>query len=608
MDMQSMTEATTGVQSGALQWIDTARLVPFSRNLRTQQIDADVDAIAQSMREKGYLLEKPMLVRPRGEGFEIIGGHTRFAAAQRAGLERVLCAVCELDDEEATLRNASDNVATPPPWYDLCLYVYRNAVKDSKKGLSAADLTKAATGKDGQVAWNLAGMLRAAGEVLSQTNFEVSLLDPAVNLTRHVASIKALPREYHSPVLELLLEHGWSVKDTQAAVERVQAVVTARPAWLKTPTPVARVAIEPSFAKTVQSALATLADCHTRLPATVTLYTLRETEDTKDINGRAHRRMDAVPQEFAARARFEADMAHADLTSARAIEAAYRAISQRINDQAHTSETWVPVLTDEEEAERAARAVELERLQDRAAFMPRLLRGDVVEQLRGLPDGYFDLVCIDPPYNMDKAGWDSFGSGREFAAWARPWLKECQRVLKDTGAIYVFGINRMLSHLQHEMDGLGLHYRNWITWDTIQGAGGGLWVNRTEAILYYSKTADTFEDADAVKLERHEENVREYKGREYFFKNPSNIWRFPCVDDKHPERTDHPTQKPVELIERIVRASSPAGGQVLDCFMGSGTTGVACMRSRRHATGIDMSAQYLAIAQARFDATEVPAP
>lgn len=590
------------------QWLNAELLVPFSHNVRTRQNDDDIEAIAASMREKGFLPEKPLLVRPQGGRFEIVGGHTRHAAAKRAGLERVLCVVRDMDDDEATLRNASDNVATPPPWFDLCLYVYRNAVKSSKTGLSKTALTMAATGKTGTVAKNLASALEDAGMAIEQSHIDVTLLPQDRNLTQHCAAIAALPTDQYAPMLALLLEHGWSVKDTQAAVERVQAVVTARPAWLKTPTPVARVAIEPSFAKTVQSALATLADCHTRLPATVTLYTLRETEDTKDINGRAHRRMDAVPQEFAARARFEADMAHADLTSARAIESAYRAISQRINDQAQASETWVPVLTDEEEAERAARAVELERLQDRAAFMPRLLHGDVVEQLRGLPDGYFDLVCIDPPYNMDKAGWDSFGSGREFAAWARPWLKECQRVLKDTGAIYVFGINRMLSHLQHEMDGLGLHYRNWITWDTIQGAGGGLWVNRTEAILYYSKTADTFEDADAVKLERHEENVREYKGREYFFKNPSNIWRFPCVDDKHPERTDHPTQKPVELIERIVRASSPAGGQVLDCFMGSGTTGVACMRSRRHATGIDMSAQYLAIAQARFDATEVPAP
>lgn len=590
------------------QWLNTELLVPFSHNVRTRQNDEDIEAIAASMREKGFLPEKPLLVRPQGERFEIVGGHTRHAAAKLAGMERVLCVVRDMDDDEATLRNASDNVATPPPWFDLCLYVYRNAVKDSKKGLSRTALTAAATGRTGKAAIDMARALGDAGGVLEQCRDVSTLLDPDRNLTHHCAAISALPTEQYAPMLTLLLEHGWSVKDTQAAVERVKSVIVARPEWLKTPTPVSRVAIEPSYAKTVLSALTTLTACHDRLPESVALYELRDTGDTKEINGREHRRREAVAQDFAARAQFEVEMAHADLSSARAIEACYRAISQRIDAQANASETWVPVLTDAEEQSRAARAVELARLQDRASFMPRLLQGDVVEQLRGLPDGYFDLVCVDPPYNMDKAGWDSFGSGKDFAAWARPWLKECQRVLKDTGGIYVFGINRMLSHLQHEMDGLGLHYRNWITWDTIQGAGGGLWVNRTEAILYYGKTANTFEDADAVKLERHEENVREYKGREYFFKNPSNIWRFPCVDDKHPERTDHPTQKPTELIERIVRASSPAGGQVLDCFVGSGTTGVACMRARRHATGIDMSAQYLAIAQARFDATEVPAP
>lgn len=589
------------------QWLNTELLVPFSHNVRTRQNDDDIEAIAESMREKGFLPEKPLLVRPQGDRFEIVGGHTRHAAAKVAGLERVLCVVREMDDDEATLRNASDNVATPPPWFDLCLYVYRNAVKSSKTGLSRTALTMAATGRTGQVAMNLARTLGDAGSIIEQSNIDVRLLPADRNLTQHCAAISALPPEQYAPMLALLLEHGWSVKDTQAAVERVQSVVDARPEWLKTPTPVSRVAIEPSYAKTVLSALTTLTSCHDRLPESVTLYELRDTDDTKEINGREHRRREAVAQDFAARAQFVLEMAHADLSSARAIEACYRAISQRIDAQAHASETWVPMLTDAEEQARAVRAAELARLQDRASFMPRLLQGDVVEQLRGLPDNHFDLVCIDPPYNMDKAGWDSFGSGKDFAAWARPWLKECQRVLKDSGAIYVFGINRMLSHLQHEMDGLGLHYRNWITWDTIQGAGGGLWVNRTEAILYYSKTADTFEDADAVKLERHEENVREYKGREYFFKNPSNIWRFPCVDDKHPDRTEHPTQKPTELIERIVRASSPAGGKVLDCFMGSGTTGVACMRARRHATGIDQSAQYIAIAQARFDATEVPA-
>jgi len=591
---------TNTTMTTAPQLIPVWNLQDHPQNPRLALREDVVSAIVAGLAD-GFDPAHALIVRPLGNEYQVLSGHHRKAAAMKAGIDAVPCWVRELDDEAAYMALVTSNSQGELSPLEIGLHAL-NCV-DKAQGKRGGGLTAyaSATGKDE----SYIRQIRKAAEVFVASGVNSEGLQTK---TQHLAAIHALPSEHWQTAVQLMLEHGWSVKDTQAAVERVQSVVAARPGWLKTPTPVARVAIEPSFSKTVLSTLAMLSDCCARLPELVTLYRLQDTDETKEINGREHRKRAAVAYEFSARQCFINATAKADLTSAKVIESMYRDIARRIDAEAHAGESWVPVLTDAEEQARAARAVELARLQDRASFMPRLMHGDVVEQLRGLPDGSFDLVCIDPPYNMDKAGWDSFGSGKEFAAWARPWLKECQRVLKDTGAIYVFGINRMLSHLQHEMDGLGLHYRNWITWDTIQGAGGGLWVNRTEAILYYSKTADTFEDADAVKLERHEENVREYKGREYFFKNPSNIWRFPCVDDKHPERTEHPTQKPVELIERIVRASSPVDGRVLDCFLGSGTTGVACMRSRRHATGIDMSAQYLAIAQARFDATEVPAP
>lgn len=225
MDVGSMTETTQAEQLGALQWIETARLVPFSRNVRTQQIDEDVDSIAQSMREKGYLPEKPMLVRPLGNGFEIIGGHTRFAAAKRAGIERVLCAVCDLDDEEATLRNASDNVATPPPWYDLCLYVRRNAVKDSKKGLSRTALTAAATGKADKTARNVGNLLFDAGEVLAQCPADGTLLPTDRNLTQHLAAIHALPESCWPAAVQIMLDRQWSVKDTKHWVDLAREFV-----------------------------------------------------------------------------------------------------------------------------------------------------------------------------------------------------------------------------------------------------------------------------------------------------------------------------------------------------------------------------------------------
>lgn len=244
--------------------------------------------------------------------------------------------------------------------------------------------------------------------------------------------------------------------------------------------------------------------------------------------------------------------------------------------------------------------------QERQKYTPKLIQDDVLTGLRGIQNESVDLVCTDPPYNIGENDWDKFSDIGEYLDWTKEWLTECYRVLKDTGSIYVFGLNPMLRHISKIMVEIDFHYKNWIIWDTVQGSGGGLWVNRYEGILYYSKTDEPYEDPEAVKLFRHEENIREYKGKEYQFKNPSNVWRFPCVDDKHPERTEHPTQKPVELIERIVKANCPLDGLILDPFIGSGTTGVAAMQNRRRSIGIDSNKQYLDIAQGRVDEIEIP--
>ncbi len=579
--------ATEILQASAIQWLPVDSLTPHPKNPRIGVPDK-LDSIIESMRVDGFRQEKPMLVRPHGDGYQIIGGHSRYAAAQTVGLEQVFCVIEDMDDESAVLRIAQDNLNDPLPWYSICLYVFQNAVKDSKKGLSRTALVMAATGK-GEGAANIDGIRSAnAGEVVAyliEQSYDIArLLDTETNRRYHLCEIKAAPVETWPLLAGLLVEHSWSVKDTKAAVERVVAVLSAQQEWMKSiHIDLKKVAIEPGYAKSTASAFTITGQLNDRLAKSVTLYRLEATTDTKQIDGREYCRYAAIGYDYKPRAEFQDGIRLLDDLTAQTAEKLYHHISHHIDKNAHATEEWKPVLTDSEERERAARIAELARLTDREAYTPRMLHGDVMDKLCSLPSDSFDLVCIDPPYNMDKADWDSFGSGRDFATWASPWLKECQRVLKPTGAIYVFGINRMLSHLQHAMDAMGLVYRNWITWDTIQGAGGGLWVNRTEAILYYGKTADTFEDGDAVKLERHEEN-----------------------DDKHSERTEHPTQKPVELIERIVLASSPREGRVLDCFMGSGTTGVAAMKNRRYCTGIDKSDQYISIAQSRFATTEVP--
>ena len=596
-----------------LGWLKVSELVPHPKNPRIGRPDK-LDSIIESMRTDGYRPEKPMLVRPYEDGYQIIGGHSRYTAATTVGIEQVLCAIEDMDDETAILRIAQDNINDPLPWYSICLYVVQNSIKDSKKGLSRTALISAATGKTGNAAEVDGRAKAAAGEVivhLQEQSVDVhGLLNPEENKTFHLYEIKQAPIETWKLLFSLHQENSWSVKETKAAVDRVRTVADLVPDWLPDVSSVyPKVAMEPGYAKSTAAALKTAVDLYNKLPEKAPLFNLEETNEVKTINGREFRKWVGVEYDYQPRNSFVdllligcVGQAIPDIHIS---EKTYKGILARINEQSQQSESWEPIRTEQEEWIYQDNLREMQRITMRELYTPKIIHGDALDKLRGLARNSFDLVCVDPPYNMDKADWDSYGSGKAFAEWARPWLKECQRVLKDSGSLYLFGINRMLSHIQHTLDDLGMEYRNWITWDTIQGAGGGIWVNRYESILYYSKTRETYEDSDSIKLERHEENVREYKGKEYAFKDPSNVWRIPCVDDKHAERTIHPTQKPVELIERIIKASSPAQGNVLDCFIGSGTTGVACMKNARFCTGIEMNADYISIAQSRFAATEV---
>lgn len=177
-----------------LRWIPVAELSAHPKNPRIGRPDK-VDSIIESMRSDGYRPEKPMLVRPYESGYQIIGGHSRYLAAQESGIDQVFCAIEVMDNDEAILRMGSDNINDPFPWFSVCLYVVQNSVKDSKKGLSRTQLIRAATGKDGNAATKEGQLRGTAGEVLNflmGQSADISiLLDPENNRTYHLAEIHA---------------------------------------------------------------------------------------------------------------------------------------------------------------------------------------------------------------------------------------------------------------------------------------------------------------------------------------------------------------------------------------------------------------------------------
>jgi len=216
-----------------LRWLAVSSLSAHPKNPRIGRPDK-VDGIVESMRSEGYRPEKPMLVRPYGDGYQIIGGHTRHLAAQESELSEVFCAIEDMEDDESILRIAQDNINDPLPWYSICLYVARNAVKDSKKGLSRTQLVKAATGKDGNAAAVDGNEKGSAGEVLiylqDQSELELTLLDPDKNRSKHLAEVHAAPQWLWTALVKQMIESGWTVQVTRDKVKAYKDIATP-PEW-----------------------------------------------------------------------------------------------------------------------------------------------------------------------------------------------------------------------------------------------------------------------------------------------------------------------------------------------------------------------------------------
>ena len=225
---------------------------------------------------------------------------------------------------------------------------------------------------------------------------------------------------------------------------------------------------------------------------------------------------------------------------------------------------------------------------------------DAIEILKKIPSESVQLILIDPPYNLDIAQWDTYSN---YLDWARLWLNEGIRVLKKSGSIAIFGgmqyqgvrtgdLLELTQYLRNETD---LRLVNFIIWYYKNGMSAHrFFANRHEEITWFAKTDKYYFDLDAVRIPFDEETKLTYmrdkrlnpesikKG-----KNPTNVWEIGRLNGNSQERVGHPTQKPVELVRRLVKALSYPGSIVLDFFAGSGTTGRVCMEEKRHSIMVD---------------------
>jgi site-specific DNA-methyltransferase (adenine-specific) len=251
------------------------------------------------------------------------------------------------------------------------------------------------------------------------------------------------------------------------------------------------------------------------------------------------------------------------------------------------------------------------------AWVNQVFCEDALEGLARIPDGSIDLLLTDPPYNLGKDyGNDSDQQSVEaYLAWTEAWIDKALPKLKANGSLYIFLTWRFTPEI-FVMLKKRMTMMNEIIWDRrVPSMGGSTrsFSSVHDTIGFFVNRKDYYFDLDAVRIP-YDEQTKKARSRSIFVGakwlevgyNPKDLWSVSRLHREHPERADHPTQKPLEIIERMVKASCPPGGVVLDPFMGSGTTALAAKRTGRQFTGFELNQDYCDIIEARLAAPEVP--
>jgi len=232
----------------------------------------------------------------------------------------------------------------------------------------------------------------------------------------------------------------------------------------------------------------------------------------------------------------------------------------------------------------------------------KLILDDCLTAMKEIEEESVDLIFADPPYNvsgennltvhsgkptkLDKGDWDKIDNLHEFNL---QWISECVRILKPNGTIWISGTLHNHPSIGMALKELGLWIINDVIWykpNATPLLSRNRFVPSTEVIWVAAKSKKYYFDYELAKKMNKGKQMR-------------NLWEINAK--KHV--TPHPTEKPEELLERIILIGSKEGDTVLDPFMGSGTTGVVAKRYNRNFIGIEINPQYFEWAKKRIEET-----
>lgn len=247
-----------------------------------------------------------------------------------------------------------------------------------------------------------------------------------------------------------------------------------------------------------------------------------------------------------------------------------------------------------------------------------LYQDDCLKVMSKFPDNYIDMIFADPPYllsnngftcqngrmvSVNKGKWDKSNGFEEDLAFHETWIRECRRILKPEGTIWISGTYHSIYQCGFLLQKLGFHMLNDISWFKPNAAPNlscRFFTASHETLLWArkDKKAKHYYNYDAIKNGDFEEDKLKKANKQM-----RSVWSIPTTKREEKLFGKHPTQKPLDLLNRVLISSTKPGDIVLDPFCGAGTTGVAAaLAGDRKFIGIEIDPKFLQLTQRRIEA------
>ena len=237
-------------------------------------------------------------------------------------------------------------------------------------------------------------------------------------------------------------------------------------------------------------------------------------------------------------------------------------------------------------------------------FFNEIVFGDALKEMKKIPDKSFDLIFVDPPYNLQigkslirpdsskvngvNDSWDHFSNFRQYDSFCKKWIEECSRILKDDGSIWVIGSYHNIFRIGFQLQNHNFWILNDIIWrknNPMPNFKGTRFTNAHETLIWASKNKKSKYTFNYQSLKCFNDDLQ-----------MRSDWTFPICNGKERLKKNgkkiHSTQKPEALLHRLILATTKKNDKIFDPFMGTGTTAVVAKKLGRNYFGFEKEKKY----------------